>query len=244
MRLSNFSGTKTIVMGAFLIFWGLGSFALGIPSATPANMSYPYGHLGYGIWCGVFVSIVSALILFIWCQFTIVGIIDIVLGCRTTPSLVLWALVLNIFASILGVLEMALGTAAANQDFSAMKLREGLVDSYDPNYAKFQELADFYRDFFPMTYKIALSKNLVPSLHNGTVAVDSLLAICGIFAAIFAANVACSCAKVTCCPNIKTDLDSVTVVASTHHEARQKPKIQMMHENAGFQGPPHTVQQA
>ncbi|ESN91572.1 hypothetical protein HELRODRAFT_189730 [Helobdella robusta] len=221
MRLTNFSGTKTIVMGAFLIFWGCASFSLGIPSATIINMSYPYGHLGYGIWCGIF--------------FAFVGIINIVLGCRTTPSLVIWGLFMNIFACVLGVLQTALGMAAANQDFNAMKLRD-MEGSDNPDVIqKYTELSEFYREFFPMTYRIANSKHLVPYIHNGTVAVDSLLAICGIFAAIFAAVAASSCAKVTCCPNIKTDLDTVTVVSSVHHEGRQKPTSQMLHENAGFQ---------
>ena len=53
---------------------------------------------------------------------------------------------------------MALGITAANQDYNAMWLRY----YEDDNSALAAEYSSFYEDFFPLTYRIAKSRQLVP----------------------------------------------------------------------------------
>lgn len=71
---------------------------------------------------------------------------------------VMWCLVLNIVCCIIGVLQLALGISAANQDFNAMWLRNLKNSTADEKL--YNETNAFYEKFFPMTYTIAKSEQL------------------------------------------------------------------------------------
>ena len=136
---------------------------------------------------------------------------------------------LNAICCVIGVLQLALGISAANQDLNAMRLRQMNA----ANESKAADYNAFYKQFFPMTYTIAHSQRLVVSneqhflscyliysmyfillnqdLHNGVVAVDALLAAAGFLVAILAA-VSCSSAAVSvCCPDVSLNFLNVVI---------------------------------
>jgi hypothetical protein len=230
MRTARYATKKVIIFGVVHIVLGLFAIALGISSASPMENSFPYGNLGYGIWCGIF--------------YIINGCVGIVSGIKKSPSPILWHLILSIISAVLACLHLSLAIASTSQDYMILRLRYWYTTTSPTDVAYFNDLWNFCVTYFPMTASLAITPGATTAfgyptnamtqwLHYGTIAVDALLACGGFLSLIFSLLSAAAGCKVTCCPNCDIDEDMenmhvTQVVTQVHPHPGHHKQVEAM----------------